>query len=287
MIAVLGEEDIPAVQAQLARRLGKTSAAVSEVIIRLEADGYITRSGRVINLTEEGRAVASAVIRRHRLAERLLVDVIGISWSAAHLEAGRWEHVISDAVEEHLVALLGDPATCPHGNPIPGSHNAAPTRSELIALSDVETGDLVPRGAHRRERRTGPAVAHLFGGRGLHPRRRRHSRRKAAGRYADARDRGRPASSRSLARATTARRPRLKPASRESCGPPGHAAVQGLGGHQGDERLSSRSFLVPYSARRAVLDPYVDHLCELPRTITDVQLVASEYQVSRRSRGSA
>ena len=82
MIAVLGEEDIPAVQAQLARRLGKTSAAVSEVIIRLEADGYITRSGRVIDLTEEGRAVASAVIRRHRLAERLLVDVIGISWSA-------------------------------------------------------------------------------------------------------------------------------------------------------------------------------------------------------------
>jgi DtxR family Mn-dependent transcriptional regulator len=143
MIAVLGEEDIPAVQAQLARRLGKTSAAVSEVIIRLEADGYITRRGRVINLTGEGRAVASAVIRRHRLAERLLVDVIGISWSAAHLEAGRWEHVISDAVEERLVVLLDDPATCPHGNPIPGSRNAAPTRSELIALSDVETGDLV------------------------------------------------------------------------------------------------------------------------------------------------
>ena len=143
MIAVLGEEGIPAVQAQLARRLGKTPAAVSEIIIRLEADGYITRSGRLINLTEEGNAVASAVIRRHRLAERLLVDVIGISWSAAHLEAGRWEHVISDMVEQHLVALLGNPATCPHGNPIPGSHNDAPTRSELIVLGDVDSGDVI------------------------------------------------------------------------------------------------------------------------------------------------
>ena len=143
MIAVLGEEGIPAVQAQLARRLGKTAAAVSEVVIRLEADGYLTRNGRVIDLTDQGRAVATIVIRRHRLAERLLVDVIGISWSAAHLEAGRWEHVISDSVEERLVALLGDPATCPHGNPIPGSRNPAPSRSELIALSDVEPGDLV------------------------------------------------------------------------------------------------------------------------------------------------
>jgi DtxR family Mn-dependent transcriptional regulator len=143
MIAILGEEGVPAVQAQLARRLDKTAAAVSEVVIRLEADGYLTRNGRVINLTDEGRAVATAVLRRHRLAERLLVDVIGVPWSAAHLEAGRWEHVISDSVEERLVALLGDPSTCPHGNPIPGSHNPVPDRSELVALSDVEPGDAV------------------------------------------------------------------------------------------------------------------------------------------------
>jgi DtxR family Mn-dependent transcriptional regulator len=141
MIAILGEEGAPAVQAQLARRLDKTPAAVSEVVIRLESDGYLTRSGRVINLTEQGRAVATAVMRRHRLAERLLVDVIGVSWSQAHLEAGRWEHVISDSVEERLVALLGDPSTCPHGNPIPGSHNHAPNRSELVALGDVEPGE--------------------------------------------------------------------------------------------------------------------------------------------------
>jgi DtxR family Mn-dependent transcriptional regulator len=143
MVAVLDEEGIPAVQAQLARRLHKTPATVSEVVIRLETAGYITRSGRLISLTDDGRAVATAVIRRHRLAERLLVDVIGISWSAAHREAGRWEHVISDVVEERLVALLGDPATCPHGNPIPGSRNTAPSRADLIALSDVETGVLV------------------------------------------------------------------------------------------------------------------------------------------------
>lgn len=143
MIAILGEEGTPAVQAQLARRLDKTAAAVSEVVIRLEAEGYLTRAGRVINLTEEGRSVATAVLRRHRLAERLLVDIIGISWSEAHLEAGRWEHVISDSVEERLVALLGDPATCPHGNPIPGSHNPSPGPSELLPLSDIEAGDRV------------------------------------------------------------------------------------------------------------------------------------------------
>ena len=96
--------------------------------------------------------MATAVIRRHRLAERLLVDVIGISWSVADLEAGRWEHVISDIVEQRLVALLGDPATCPHGNPIPGSHNLAPTRSELTALSEVETGDRVQVARHQRGR---------------------------------------------------------------------------------------------------------------------------------------
>ena len=242
MIAVLGEEDIPAVQAQLARRLGKTSAAVSEVIIRLEADGYITRSGRVIDLTKEGRAVASAVIRRHRLAERLLVDVIGISWSAAHLEAGRWEHVISDTVEEHLVVLLGDPATCPHGNPIPGSHNAAPSRSELIALSDVETGDLV-RVARISEdvEQDQPSLIFLEGV-GFTPGAAATVVEKTAGRHADARDRGRAAGSRSLACATTARRPCLKPASRER-GLPDHVDVRGLGGHQGDEWLSAWELL--------------------------------------------
>jgi DtxR family Mn-dependent transcriptional regulator len=143
MIAFFGEEGVPAVQAQLAKRLGKTAAAVSEVVVRLEADGYLVRNGRVIELTDKGREVAMAVIRRHRLSERLLVDVIGIPWAAAHIEAGRWEHVISETVEEHLVELLGDPATCPHGNPIPGSGKKAPERRDLMLLSEVERGRVV------------------------------------------------------------------------------------------------------------------------------------------------
>ena len=83
--------------------------------------------------------LAEKVVRKHRLAERLLVDVIGLAWHKAHLEAGRWEHVISDDVEERLVELLGDPATCPHGNPIPGlalGGAAAMTRP----LAEVDTG---------------------------------------------------------------------------------------------------------------------------------------------------
>jgi DtxR family Mn-dependent transcriptional regulator len=78
-------------------------------------------------LTDSGRALAEKVVRKHRLAERLLVDVIGLEWHKVHREAGRWEHVISDDVEARLVELLGDPATCPHGNPIPGSHSPSPS----------------------------------------------------------------------------------------------------------------------------------------------------------------
>ena len=80
-------------------------------------------------MTEKGQDIARRVIRKHRLAERLLVDVIGLPWYKVHEEAGRWEHVISDDVEERLVALLGDPSTCPHGNPIPGRRNSRRSES--------------------------------------------------------------------------------------------------------------------------------------------------------------
>jgi DtxR family Mn-dependent transcriptional regulator len=81
---------------------------------------------RSLRLTPKGRELATTVVRRHRLAERLLVDVIGLEWEKVHKEAARWEHAISADVEEKLILLLGDPATCPHGNPIPGSaHTAA------------------------------------------------------------------------------------------------------------------------------------------------------------------
>jgi DtxR family Mn-dependent transcriptional regulator len=117
----LAEEDIPVIQARIAERLGHAAPSVSEMLERLIDDGYVSRQGRQLSLTESGRTLAEKVVRKHRLAERLLVDVIGLEWHKAHQEAGRWEHVISDNVEARLIELLGDPATCPHGNPIPGS----------------------------------------------------------------------------------------------------------------------------------------------------------------------
>jgi DtxR family Mn-dependent transcriptional regulator len=87
----------------------------------MERDGLVTVEGdRHLELTEEGRRHATSVMRKHRLAECLLVDVIGMEWEEVHIEACRWEHVMSDSVERRIAALLGGPTTCPHGNPIPG-----------------------------------------------------------------------------------------------------------------------------------------------------------------------
>lgn len=128
-IFTLGEEGTAVIAARLAERLDRSAPSVSEMLDRMEVDGLLFRNGRSISLTSEGIRLAETVIRRHRLAERLLVDVIGLEWHKAHVEAGRWEHVISAAVEEKLIALLGNPTTCPHGNPIPGSP-AGPSRIE-------------------------------------------------------------------------------------------------------------------------------------------------------------
>ena len=136
----LEEEGIPVIQARLAERLDKAAPSVSEMLDRLEADGLITRSSRQIAMTPAGSAIAAAVVRKHRLAERLLVDIIGLEWEKAHLDAGRWEHVISDEVEARLVVLLGNPTTCPHGSPIPG---VEPTGPPQHSLSESETGDRV------------------------------------------------------------------------------------------------------------------------------------------------
>jgi DtxR family Mn-dependent transcriptional regulator len=132
-IFALEEEGIPVIQARLAERLDKAAPSVSEMLDRLESDDLITRSSRQITMTSKGVALAEGVVRKHRLAERLLVDVIGLDWDKAHIEAGRWEHVISDDVEERLVALLGNPTTCPHGNPIPGAEAMAPPQKPLDA----------------------------------------------------------------------------------------------------------------------------------------------------------
>jgi DtxR family Mn-dependent transcriptional regulator len=141
-IETLTEEGAPVIQARIAERLGKSAPSVSEMLDRLTTDGYVDRSGRQIALTAEGHAVAQSVIRKHRLAERLLADVIGLPWHLIHEEAGRWEHVMSDEVEKRIVALLGDPGTCPHGNPIPGSVNEVTDRHDQRPMADGDEGDV-------------------------------------------------------------------------------------------------------------------------------------------------
>jgi DtxR family Mn-dependent transcriptional regulator len=141
-ILALGEDGVPVIQARIAERLGRSAPSVSEMLDRLTEDGYVIREGRRVSLTESGRALAEKVVRKHRLAERLLVDVIGLEWHKVHREAGRWEHVISDDVEARLVELLGDPATCPHGNPIPGSRSALPA-VPTRPLAEVGVGERV------------------------------------------------------------------------------------------------------------------------------------------------
>lgn len=132
----LEEEGVDVIRARLAERLHHTPAAVTEMVRRLVTEGDLQVEGRAIRMTAEGKRRARSVVRRHRLAERLLTDVIGLPWSRAHVEAGRWEHVISEEVEQRLVALLDDPATCPHGNPIPGSHaERRPVRSLAAAVT--------------------------------------------------------------------------------------------------------------------------------------------------------
>ena len=123
-ILELEEAGIPPMRARIVERLGVSAPAVSETVRRLEREGYLTmQTTREIQLTTKGRRFATSILRRHRLAERLLTDVLQVPWSEVHEEAGRLEHAISPSLEAHLVRLLGDPATCPHGNPIPGSVN--------------------------------------------------------------------------------------------------------------------------------------------------------------------
>src|SRR5438067_3482184 len=131
----LVEEGAVVIQARLAERVGHSAPAVSEMVRRLRGEGYLEVENRAIVLTRKGRGAAESVVRKHRLAERLLTDVIGLEWHKAHMEAGRWEHVISDEVEQLLVVKLGNPATCPHGNPIPGSGQARPTNHRRLSAA--------------------------------------------------------------------------------------------------------------------------------------------------------
>ncbi len=141
-ILEIEEEGVVPIRARLVERLGLSAATVSEQVNRLIGQGYADLlDDRSLRLTDSGRAIATSIVRRHRLAERLLTDIIGLEWEKVHREADRWEHAISAEVEEKLVILLGDPATCPHGNPIPGSHHHADTTG-AVALAAAAPGQI-------------------------------------------------------------------------------------------------------------------------------------------------
>ncbi|HET6694230.1 MAG TPA: metal-dependent transcriptional regulator [Pedococcus sp.] len=117
----LVEEGIVPLRARIAERLGHSGPTVSQTVARMQRDGLLTLAGdRHLELTEEGRLIATRVMRKHRLAERLLVDVIGLEWEYVHEEACRWEHVMSERVERKILAMIGDHRESPYGNPIPG-----------------------------------------------------------------------------------------------------------------------------------------------------------------------
>jgi DtxR family Mn-dependent transcriptional regulator len=117
----LREDNVDVIQARVAERLNVSRPSVSEMIKRMELEGLITLQSAKIVLTPTGEVLAERVVRRHRIAERFLTDILGLSWAQAHHEAGKWEHIMSDDVEHAIDRLLGNPTTCPHGNPIPGS----------------------------------------------------------------------------------------------------------------------------------------------------------------------
>jgi DtxR family Mn-dependent transcriptional regulator len=120
-ILELEEEEVPALRARIAERLRQSGPTVSQTVARMERDGLLRVEGdRHLSLTEKGRERAVAVMRKHRLAELLLVNVIGMPYEEAHDEACRWEHVMSEAVELKVYELLGRPTRSPYGNPIPG-----------------------------------------------------------------------------------------------------------------------------------------------------------------------
>lgn len=116
----LGEEGVPPLRARIAERLQQSGPTVSQTVARMERDGLVSvHEDRHLVLSARGMQLATRVMRRHRLAERLLTDVIGLDWHLVHEEACRWEHVISTDVERRLVAILDHPVRSPYGNPIP------------------------------------------------------------------------------------------------------------------------------------------------------------------------
>jgi DtxR family transcriptional regulator, iron-dependent repressor len=147
----LTEEGIVPRRARIVERLSQSGPTVSETVARMERDGLLTViDNRRLSLTDEGLRLATRVMRKHRLAECLLVDVIGLPWEEVHIEACRWEHVISDSVERRLAELLNYPVRCPHGNVIPG-------------LAELDVPDVAVDGAHAAAQQADVAMTAVAG----------------------------------------------------------------------------------------------------------------------------
>jgi len=140
----LVEEGIVPLRARIAERLHQSGPTVSQTVARMERDGLLTVEGdRHLELTDEGTRLATRVMRKHRLAERLLTDVIGLDWELVHAEACRWEHVMSETVERRLVELLDHPTESPYGNPIPGLEELGESSDGEDFMDNVEPLDTV------------------------------------------------------------------------------------------------------------------------------------------------
>jgi DtxR family Mn-dependent transcriptional regulator len=164
----MAEEGMPTVQAGLARWMGVTAASVSEAVKRLRRDGLLRSDGRELRFTDRGARMARRLVRRHRLAERFLIHVIGLPWHRAHEEAGAWERAISDDVEQRIVEILDDPGTCPHGNPIPGSSHPV-DHSHLAPLHAFRKGSRVVLERLTEDLELDPSVMQYFEEVGLMP----------------------------------------------------------------------------------------------------------------------
>ncbi len=158
----LEEENIVPLRARISERLGHSGPTVSQTVARMERDGLVVVSGdRHLELTPAGRSKAVHVMRKHRLAERLLADVIGLEWEYVHDEACRWEHVMSEQVERRLIEILGQPTESPYGNPIPGLEElglpaADPFMSGVVNVLDAVSSSTEP--VYRVVRRLGEPV---------------------------------------------------------------------------------------------------------------------------------
>ena len=177
-ILELEEDGVVPLRARIAERLGHSGPTVSQTVARMERDGLVTlQDDRQLEFTEHGRLTAVRVMRKHRLAERLLVDVIGLDLPHVHEEACRWEHVMSDEVEERILAIIKDPLVSPYGNPIPGLSELDPKFGptgeaggrHLVAVLEAGSGQDVVVVRIGEPAQIEPEVLGLLGEAGISP----------------------------------------------------------------------------------------------------------------------